>query len=122
VRACPARRPGQPFRLDGDANGDVELRSALLQDLASGFIVELLEWLDPDPPIASARRANDLGIFRMAWITENLAADYDRLDEVGVECFAPPATMSMGPGLPDVNVLFWSDPDGACLELIETPR
>jgi catechol 2,3-dioxygenase-like lactoylglutathione lyase family enzyme len=114
----PARVPGRPYRLDGD----VERRLALLQDPGSGFAVELVEWLDPPPGAVPARRANDLGIFRMAWITDDVDADHRRLDDAGVACFAPPASMAMGPGLPDVRVLFWTDPDGACLELIETPR
>ena len=29
--------------------------------------------------------------------------------------------LAMGPGLPELRVLFWNDPDGGCLELIEAP-
>jgi glyoxylase I family protein len=118
----PVRLPAPLFRL-GD--GTVELRAVLLQDPASGFVVELVEWLDPKPrsaslPPSSQRRANELGIFRMAWQTDDIDADYDTLDEAGVECFSPPATLAMGPGLPELRALFWADPDGACLELIES--
>jgi glyoxylase I family protein len=138
----PVRQPAPLFRL-GD--GTVELRAVLLQDPASGFVVELVEWLDPKPLSASLRpspqrpspqrpspqrpspqrpspqrRANELGIFRMAWQTDDIDADYDTLDEAGVECFSPPATLAMGPGLPELRALFWADPDGACLELIES--
>ena len=109
------------LRYNQGGRDTVERRGALLQDPASGFIVELVEWLDPVPQVDAVRRANDLGIFRMAWLTDDIDADYDLLDEAGVECYAPPASLAMGPGLPTVRALFWNDPDGACLELIESP-
>jgi catechol 2,3-dioxygenase-like lactoylglutathione lyase family enzyme len=118
LASLPAQpRPGARFRLARD----VEFQTALLQDPATGFVVELVEWLTPTSAEVAPRRANDLGIFRMASLTDDIDADYDILDEAGVDCYAPPATMAMGPGLPEVRVLFWDDPDGACLELIETP-
>jgi catechol 2,3-dioxygenase-like lactoylglutathione lyase family enzyme len=116
-----SRQPSRLFRLQGDGDGTVGLRGALLQDPASGFVVELIEWIDPTSRPSALRRANELGIFRMAWTTEDIDADYDVLDEAGVECYAPPVTMAMGPGLPELRVLFWNDPDGGCLELIEAP-
>jgi catechol 2,3-dioxygenase-like lactoylglutathione lyase family enzyme len=125
----PSQEPATLFRRDGapPAGGGggeaatVERRRALLQDPATGFLVELVEWLSPRSRPGVVRRANDLGIFRMAWLTDDIDADYDLLDEAGVECYAPPATLAMGPGLPSVRALFWNDPDGACLELIESP-
>jgi catechol 2,3-dioxygenase-like lactoylglutathione lyase family enzyme len=113
----PTTQAARLFRLERDGR----LRASLLQDPGSGFIVELVEWIDPAPRPIPPRVANDLGIFRMAWITEDIDADYDTLDEAGVECYAPPATLAMGPDLPAVRALFWNDPDGACLELIESP-
>jgi catechol 2,3-dioxygenase-like lactoylglutathione lyase family enzyme len=118
----PVRQPAPLFRLGGtDSEGTVEMHAVLLQDPASGFVVELIEWIEPKIRPAPRRRANDLGIFRMAWVTEDIDADYDTLDEAGVECFSPPAKLTMGPGLPDLRALSWADPDGACLELIESP-
>jgi catechol 2,3-dioxygenase-like lactoylglutathione lyase family enzyme len=114
----PVTMPGRLFR----RATDVELRVQLLQDPASGFMVELVEWIEPRATAVPPRRANELGIFRMAWVTEDLDVDYDTLDEAGVECYAPPAALAMGPGLPVIRALFWNDPDGACLELIESPR
>jgi catechol 2,3-dioxygenase-like lactoylglutathione lyase family enzyme len=120
------REPAELFRLGATAQDEgeratVTRRGALLQDPATGFVVELIEWLEPRSRPSAVRRANDLGIFRMAWLTDDIDADYDLLDEAGVECYAPPATLAMGPGLPSVRALFWNDPDGACLELIESP-
>jgi catechol 2,3-dioxygenase-like lactoylglutathione lyase family enzyme len=110
------RQSGAKFRLDGS----VELRASLLRDPASGFMVELIGWADPAPRVAPARVANQLGIFRMAWLTTDIHADYATLGELGVSCYSPPAGLTMGPGLPHLEALFWGDPDGACLELIET--
>jgi catechol 2,3-dioxygenase-like lactoylglutathione lyase family enzyme len=119
------RQPGRPYRMNGSGDASsvatVELRGALLQDPASGFVVELVEWVDPASRPVAVRRANELGIFRMAWLTDDIDADYDLLDEAGVDCYAPPASLAMGPGLPSVRALFWNDPDGACLELIQSP-
>lgn len=110
-----ARQPGTVFGIDGD----IELHAELLVDPATGFVVELVEWLRPQATPGRSRRANELGIFRMAWHTDDIDDDHDVLVDAGVECYAPPASLDMGPGLPEVRALFWEDPDGACLELIE---
>jgi glyoxylase I family protein len=111
----PPRQPGAPFRLEGD----MELRAQLFRDPASGFMVELVDWRDPGPVPTPPRRANDLGIFRMAWLTDDIDRDHAALTADGVACFSPPAALEMGPGIPSLRALFWADPDGACLELIE---
>jgi catechol 2,3-dioxygenase-like lactoylglutathione lyase family enzyme len=111
------RQPGALLRIDRD----IELRAELLRDPATGFMVELIEWIEPRRRDAPHRRANELGIFRMAWHTDDIDGDYDTLDEAGVECYSPPAHLAMGPGLPELRALFWGDPDGACLELIQSP-
>ena len=68
--------------------------------------------------------ANHVGIFRMAFIVADIDAEYDRLRSHGVECFSAPVTLDMGPQVPidGLRALFFPDPDGACLELIEAPR
>ena len=91
----------------------------VFRDPASGFEVQLLA--ASSGPVAP-RQANQLGIFRMAWSTDDVDRDHEALLADGVVPLSPPVTMAMGPGLPAVRVLFWRDPDGACLELIETPR
>lgn len=68
--------------------------------------------------------ANHLGIFRMAFIVDDIDAWYDSFRSQGVECFSPPVTLDMGPEIPidGLRALFFPDPDGACLELIESVR
>lgn len=81
------------------------------------FTVELVAAPRPTPP----RAANDVGIYRLALITEDLDRDDDALRRAGVQPYSPPATLDMGPGLPTLRALFFPDPDGSTLELIERP-
>lgn len=68
--------------------------------------------------------ANHVGVFRMAFIVADIDEGYERLRAHGVECFSPPVTLDMGPEVPidGLRALFFPDPDGACLELIESVR
>ena len=100
-----------------DVCGLAVVRDDLLEDPATGFTVELVE----QHAAPSPRQANDLGIFRMAWLTDDIDRDHAALLDAGVQPMSPPATLAMGPGLPAVRALFWRDPDGACLELIQSP-
>lgn len=65
------------------------------------------------------RVATDLGIYRLALLTDDL--DHDALLTAGVQPYSPPATLDMGPGLPELRALFFPDPDGTTFELIEQP-
>lgn len=112
----PPPLPGELFGLDGE----VDLRLQLMRDPVSGFAVELVEWRRPRITSWGFRKANDLGIFRMAWLTDDIDRDYARLLAAGVCCYTPPAELRMGPGIPDLRALFFDDPDAVCLELIES--
>jgi catechol 2,3-dioxygenase-like lactoylglutathione lyase family enzyme len=114
-RIGPVRADGARLRVDGD----IELSAHLFRDPVTQFMVELAGWSTPRPVPRPAPVANQLGIFRMAWVTGDIDRDYAALQAVGVECFAPPAELEMGPGIPPLRALFWRDPDGACLELIQ---
>jgi catechol 2,3-dioxygenase-like lactoylglutathione lyase family enzyme len=65
--------------------------------------------------------ATDLGMYRLALLTDELNQDYDALTAAGVSPYSPPATLDMGPGLPSLRALFFPDPDGTTFELIEQP-
>jgi catechol 2,3-dioxygenase-like lactoylglutathione lyase family enzyme len=117
---------GAPVRTDAPAalHGlavDAALRTARLADPGSPFSVELVQWLDP--PLAGVparpRVANELGLFRMAWSTDDCARDESIVRTAGSMPFAPTGTLSVGDDLPLLNVLFWSGPSQECLELIE---
>jgi catechol 2,3-dioxygenase-like lactoylglutathione lyase family enzyme len=81
------------------------------------FSIELAPNASAGPP----RVATDVGIYRLAMVTEDLDRDYELLRTAGVDPYSPPATLDMGPGLPRLRALFFPDPDGTTLELIEQP-
>jgi hypothetical protein len=97
------------------------VRRARLQDPGSPFVVELVQWLDPPPGAAGAhvRSANEIGLFRMAWSTDDCLRDEAIVRASGSEPFAPTESLSVGDDLPRLQVLFWPGPSGECLELIE---
>ena len=82
-----------------------------------GFVVELVA----APTAARPRVANDVGIYRLALITDTLDRDHEALCAAGVQPYSAPAALDMGPGLPSLRALFYPDPDGSTLELIERP-
>jgi catechol 2,3-dioxygenase-like lactoylglutathione lyase family enzyme len=81
----------------------------------------LVTWTQPrvlDPP---APEANQLGLYRLAMLTDDIDRDYDELRSHGARCMSGPAELDMGPGLPSLRALLFNDPDGTTLELIESP-
>jgi catechol 2,3-dioxygenase-like lactoylglutathione lyase family enzyme len=118
-RIGPVRHRGADLGLDGT----VEWKGAVLDDGRDGDVFHLLvvETLTHRPPDSPYPSANHLGIFRLAMITEDIDRDYAELEARGVRCWSPPSRLAMGPGLPDLRALLFADPDGATLELIESP-
>jgi catechol 2,3-dioxygenase-like lactoylglutathione lyase family enzyme len=70
---------------------------------------------------ATPSAANTVGIWRMALATEDIGADVAWLRHAGVPCRSEPIELVMGPQLPPVRFVLFSDPDGTTLELIERP-
>ena len=101
----------------------MEWKGAVLDDGRpdAGFHVLLVETMTHRPPGVPYQAANHLGIFRLAMLTDDLDGDYALLHGAGVHCWSEPARLTMGPGLPDLRALFFADPDGVTLELIESP-
>ena len=115
------RELAQPAEIHGlDVDGLV--RTASLGDSGGCFSVTLVQWLEPavDPASVRVRGANELGLFRMAWATDDCARDEAVVRAAGSVPFAPTASLSVGDDLPLLLVLFWPGPDGECLELIQT--
>ena len=92
---------------------------------ASGFRVELT-WArktgsgDPGP---ARSEANRLGLFRMAFLCPDVARAHAEIQALGVPGLSAVADLDLGPSCPapGCRALFFRDPDGACLELIEVP-
>jgi glyoxylase I family protein len=110
-------QPAELFGLDHDG----EVRAVILTDAGSVFSVALVEWIEPSSSFPErVRRANELGLFRMAWSTDDCVADEAVVRAAGSVPFVPTEELSVGDDLPLLLVLFWPGPNGECLELIET--
>jgi catechol 2,3-dioxygenase-like lactoylglutathione lyase family enzyme len=113
---------GGSYGFEGSA-GSWRARKLSLVD-PEHFHLELVEWADPkDVAGAPYASANHLGIYRMAFLVEDIRAAHARLGESGVAC-PDPVWLDMGPEIPidGLWACFFPDPDGTCLELIESPK
>lgn len=119
ARFAPGARDETALGLGPDA----EWEMAYLDDpRANGiFTIDLVQWRRPAPTGAPSTEANRIGPFRLALLTNDIDAAHAELERVGVACWTPPATLDMGPGLPELRALLFPDPDGTVLELIEAP-
>ncbi len=88
----------------------------------SGFRFEV----EPGSNGGSTRAANDLGIFRMAWLTDDLETDHARLLGAGLAELSGPVPLAMG--IDDgagndvsLEASFLTDANGCCFELIAPP-
>ena len=114
-----------PLVADGALHGvvgPITTSRADFADSGSQFGVSLIQWHEPTAPTPAdrhLRRANELGLFRRAWSTDDCARDEAVVRDAGSTPFAPTGELSVGDDLPLLRVLFWPGPDGECLELIE---
>ena len=114
--SLPFYRDRLGFTVEQEAEERPDRARAVLAD-AGGFRVHLRE-LGSDTRIGRLP-ANALGIFRVALLTTDIAADYAELRSAGVYCWSAPADLEMGPGLGSLKAMLFADPDGAAWELIE---
>jgi catechol 2,3-dioxygenase-like lactoylglutathione lyase family enzyme len=99
------------------ACSDIERSQRFYKEIVDlGDFVALVDGRGVAPP-----SANTVGIWRMALATDDIEADVDWLRRAGVPCRSGPVELGMGPGLPSVRFMIFSDPDGTALELIERP-
>jgi len=119
-RSSPGPVDGSGFALPGR----VEWRAEFLQVAGqeSPFVIDLLEWRTPRPTGRPHPGANHLGLFRLAFLVEDARACHAELVREGVDT-GPPVWLEMGPEVPIEGLwaVFFRDPDGTCLELIERP-
>lgn len=121
-RAEPPPADGAGFGFEGDC----EYRADFLAIAGNpeSLILDLLEWKTPKPIGQPLVEANHLGPFRMAFLVGDAAASCAELDRLGVE-HSGAVWLTMGPDIPMIdglNAVFFRDPDGTMLELIETPK
>ncbi len=120
ARAEPPPANGEGFGFDGACAYRADF---LVVPNAEPFVVDLLEWKTPRPVGRPLAEANHLGIFRMAFLVADAHASCAELDRLGV-AHSGPCWLEMGPEIPieGLYAVFFRDPDGTCLELIQTPR
>jgi catechol 2,3-dioxygenase-like lactoylglutathione lyase family enzyme len=119
ARFASGPRDGSGLRM----GPDIDWEMAYLDDPRGSFdfAVDLVQWKRPPGAGTPYAAANNLGIYRMAMLTDDIDGAYDALRDRGVRCVTPPATLEMGPRVPPLKALMFSDPDGTTLELIEVP-
>ena len=81
-----------------------------------GFTIDLIKWVRPEGAVTRPL-INDIPTAHYAFGVADLQATYDRLKAKGVEFVSPPVTFPPEEG--SWKVLFFKDPDGFLLELIE---
>jgi len=121
-RAEPPAADGAGFGFQGDC--DYRADFLAVGGRADSFILDLLEWKNPKPMGVPSVEANHLGPFRMAFQVDDAQACCTELDRLGVE-HSGACWLEMGPDIPMIdglNAIFFRDPDGTMLELIETPK
>ena len=87
---------------------------ACIMQLDDGFPkIDLVEWSDAkqQPPLGNA----DLGLVRFCLASQDLATDYAKLVEQGVEFLSEPQTTKDG----KADIAVCVDPDGSLIELIQ---
>ena len=122
ARAEPPPAAGRGFGFAGECRYRADFLA--VGGRPDSLILDLLEWQDPKPVGRPLEEANHLGLFRMAFMVEDAKASCVELDRLGV-ANSGPCHLEMGPDVPiegGLNAVFFRDPDGSCLELIETPR
>lgn len=119
MRWSPPGGDGANLGIDGPL--EMEMVYLAQGTAGTGFAIDLQHITTPPPVGTVSASANQLGIYRMAFTTDDIDRDHRVLVDAGVACVSPPADLEMGPGIPPLRALLFPDPDGTMLELIEPP-
>jgi len=120
-RSCPGPGDGAGFGWSEKCEWRAEFLA--VPGATDPFVIDLLEWLAPRPIAVPYREANHLGLFRLAFLVEDAHACHAELVREGVTTSVP-VWLEMGPEVPVAGLwaVFFRDPDGTCLELIQRPE
>ena len=102
----------------------VQAQRMALRGREQGFGIQLLQRTDAEALLPPLTTANAQGLFRLAVAVEDITASYNQLRTLEADCPLPPCWLHLGPEAPVEGVwaLFFRDPDGTCVELIQTPQ
>ncbi|MEW6270304.1 MAG: VOC family protein, partial [Thermodesulfobacteriota bacterium] len=114
--------PGAAFGLPGDAAWDAAVLE--LPGRREHYALRLERWRRPAALARTPPVANQLGAFRIALLVDDVHAWHAELERRRVRCAGPPVWLDMGPEIPidGLWALLFFDPDGTCVELIQTPE
>ena len=109
--------------LESVEDGDWRQVALGLPGDAGGFRVALTQWERPAPHGVASAEPHRLGLYRMALLASDLDRCHAELRGLGVADLVAPVWLDLGPACPAprCRALFFRDPDGPCLELIEVP-
>jgi catechol 2,3-dioxygenase-like lactoylglutathione lyase family enzyme len=82
-------------------------------------VLDLVQFVDPPPQGQPYSTLNNIGICRIAFLVDDIAAVYKELQAKQVE-FVAPLQMLDGPRGSKIGVVCFKDPDGTVLELISS--
>jgi catechol 2,3-dioxygenase-like lactoylglutathione lyase family enzyme len=91
-----------------------------LEGVSPPLVIDLLQWLDPHDTSPPYPHLYHYGIARIAFTTDDMQGDMQRLREAGARFISEPAQMPPSSGSSARFVCFL-DPDGTVLELVENP-
>ena len=120
--SAPGPVPGAAFGIEGEVEWDARFLLPAGLGIEDTLAVDLLEWKRPAPVGTPYPEGHHLGLYRMAFLVTDVREAREELLRQGVD--APePVWLDMGPEIPvdGVEALFFPDPDGTCLELIQVP-
>lgn len=102
--------------------GGYEFEEVLMRPPGGGDAsVMLVGFTNPVPSVDAPRAANTVGIWRVAYLVDDLDERCAAIDAAGIALLSAPVTMVMGAGLPELRFVCFRGPDGEVLELIEGP-
>jgi catechol 2,3-dioxygenase-like lactoylglutathione lyase family enzyme len=117
VARYPSDNPdGSHLRIDGP----VAMDEVVLAAPGGGDVLVMLAGFRTPPCVETGPRdANTLGMWRAAFLVEDLDAAVAELAVARVDTISAPVTMAMGPNLPSLRFVCFRGPDDEVLELIE---
>lgn len=98
---------------------DAHVRMAHLRVAGSPHIIELFQYLAPEPA-ALELEPRKIGAAHLCFLVEDLEATYARLLEAGVDFISTPVDVDAGANAGG-RALYLRDPDGIPLELFQPP-
>lgn len=94
-----------------------QLHASSMMLAGDGYLLDLIEWIDPYDPSAPYALINHLGLSRLSLKTTSLDADIATLQAQGVVFLSEPVTINRP--VENSRLVCFKDPDGTLIELVE---